>query len=72
MKDIRKEYSNGELTVVWQANKCIHAGECVKALPNVYKPKEKPWITIDNATSDELKNQIGKCPSGALSYCLNE
>jgi hypothetical protein len=24
-KDITKEYTNGELTVVWQAGKCIHS-----------------------------------------------
>ena len=50
----------GSGTVVWEASKCIHAAECVKALPNVYKPKEKPWINVENATTEELKNQIGK------------
>jgi|TARA_R110000737_G_scaffold193924_1_gene215148 uncharacterized Fe-S cluster protein YjdI len=63
-----KEYSNGEITVVWDASKCIHAGNCVKHLPNVYNPKEKPWIKVDNATTDELKDQISTCPSGALSW----
>ena len=72
-KEITKEYSNGELTIVWKPSKCIHSGECVKALPNVYKPKEKPWITIENATNLELKEQIKKCPSGALDfYMVNE
>lgn len=70
--NIKKEYSNGELTVVWQPDLCIHAGVCVKALPRVYKPKEKPWITIANATSQELIEQINKCPSGALSYYSKE
>ncbi len=68
----KKEYSNGELTIIWQAHKCTHAAECVKALPNVYKPKEKPWITIENATTAELQAQISKCPSGALTYKLNQ
>ncbi|MBO6515778.1 MAG: (4Fe-4S)-binding protein [Bacteroidia bacterium] len=68
MKDITKRYQKDDLTIVWQPAKCIHAGECVKALPNVYKPKEKPWITPENATIEELKAQIDKCPSGALSY----
>lgn len=63
-----KKYSNGEITIIWEPKKCIHAGECVKALPKVYKPKAKPWINIDHATSAELKEQIGKCPSGALSF----
>lgn len=68
MNEIIKNYDNGELTVVWKPAKCIHAAECVKALPKVYNPKEKPWIKIENASSDELKAQIAKCPSGALSY----
>ena len=67
-KEIVKEYSNGELTVVWKPAKCIHAGECVKALPEVYNPKEKPWIKAENASTQALKDQIAKCPSGALSY----
>ncbi|MGV6832178.1 MAG: (4Fe-4S)-binding protein [bacterium] len=71
MNEKVKEYSNGELTVIWQAHKCIHAAECVKRLPKVYKPKARPWINVENATSDELKNQIDACPSGALSYKLN-
>jgi len=37
----------------------------------VYKPNDKPWINADNASTDELKAQIAKCPSGALSYYMN-
>ena len=70
-KEIVKRYTNGELTVVWKPKLCIHAGECVKALPQVYNPKEKPWIKAENASTEELKAQIAKCPSGALSYELN-
>lgn len=62
-----KEYSNGEITILWKPNKCIHSAECVRLLPEVYRPKEKPWIKIENATTDELKAQVAKCPSGALS-----
>lgn len=71
-KNIKKEYTNGALTVVWQPAKCQHAGICVKTLPEVYRPKEKPWINAENATIEELKAQIDKCPSGALSYYMNE
>jgi predicted GNAT family acetyltransferase/uncharacterized Fe-S cluster protein YjdI len=62
-----KEYSTGEITILWQPEKCIHAGICVKTLPNVYNPKEKPWIKPKNASPEELINQVAKCPSGALS-----
>lgn len=66
-----KEYSNGEITIKWQPKLCQHAAVCVKTLPKVYNPKGSPWITIENATTAELKNQINKCPSGALSFDVN-
>lgn len=62
------EYTNGELTIIWQPELCQHAGICVKTLPGVYKPKERPWIQIENATTAELIAQINQCPSGALTY----
>lgn len=65
------EYSNGEITVIWQPEKCTHSGICVKMLPQVYNPKERPWVKPQNATTDELKAQIDQCPSGALSYRIN-
>lgn len=69
--EITKKYSNGEITIVWKPENCIHSGVCVRTLPQVYKPKAKPWITIENASSEELKTQVSKCPSGALSYYRN-
>lgn len=69
--NVKKEYTNGELTVVWEPAKCIHSGICVKTLPNVYDPKAKPWINLDDASTAELKAQIKQCPSGALSYYMN-
>jgi len=71
-KEIKKEYSNGELTIVWKPKTCIHAAECVKALPQVYNPNKKPWIAIEKATTTALKSQIAKCPSGALGYYMND
>ena len=66
-----KEYSNGEVTVVWEAEKCIHSAVCVNGLPKVFQPKERLWIKIDAASTDELVNTVKKCPSGALSYYMN-
>lgn len=67
-----KEYSNGEITIKWQPKLCVHAGVCVKTLPKVYNPKAKPWIKMENATTEELKNQVRNCPSGALTFTVNE
>jgi uncharacterized Fe-S cluster protein YjdI len=62
------EYSNEEMTIYWKPTVCIHSAVCVKTLPKVYNPREKPWIKIQNATTKQLVDQIQKCPSGALSY----
>ena len=71
-KEIIKHYSNGELTVVWKSHLCQHSGVCVRTLPQVYNTRLRPWIKPENATTNELKAQIEKCPSGALSYFMNK
>lgn len=67
-----KNYTNGEATIVWEAEKCIHSAICVKGLPRVFQPKEKPWIKIEAATTADLIKQVKACPSGALSYYMND
>ena len=56
---------------MWKPRACIHSEVCRKTLPDVYKPDEKPWIKVDQASSEALKAQIDRCPSGALSYYIN-
>ena len=68
---MKKEYSNGEVTIIWQPEKCIHSAVCVKGLPDVFKPREKPWINPEAASTDQLVEQVKKCPSGALTFRMN-
>ena len=68
---MKTQYKNEDITIQWDQSKCIHAGVCVRSLPNVYNPKERPWVKIENASTEELKAQIDNCPSGALRYTLN-
>lgn len=65
-------YSNGEITVIWRPELCQHAGICVKLLPQVYNPAERPWVKVGNASTEELVEQIKSCPSDALSYLVNK
>lgn len=71
MKEVIKEYSNGEVTVVWKNSLCTHSANCVKGLPDVFKPKENPWVKPESADTETIIQQIKKCPSGALSFYLN-
>jgi uncharacterized Fe-S cluster protein YjdI len=75
MPEITKEYKKGALTIVWKPGVCIHSTICWKAatgLPSVFNPFEKPWIKPEVASIEELVEQIKKCPSGALSYYIDE
>ena len=62
-----EKFEKEDVSVVWNSEKCIHAGFCAKQLPQVFNPKEKPWIQTKHATKAEIVDQVSKCPSGALS-----
>ncbi|MCE3296139.1 MAG: hypothetical protein K0R65_1853 [Crocinitomicaceae bacterium] len=62
-----KEYQKEDLTILWDSAKCTHSAVCAKGLPNVFKPRERPWIQVENDTKETIRQQVLKCPSGALS-----
>lgn len=68
----QKEYSNGEITVVWKPGLCIHSTNCVKGAPTVFKPSEKPWVQMESSDIENIVNTIHSCPSGALTYYRND
>ena len=63
-----RSYASDELTVDYDASRCIHAAECVHGLPAVFDPKRRPWIAAEQASRDELAAVIERCPTGALKY----
>lgn len=71
-KKITKNYTNGEVTIVWKPDLCSHSANCARGLPRVFNPKERPWIRPEGATTEQIVEQVKKCPSGALSYFMNE
>lgn len=68
---MKKEYTNGEVTIVWQPGICIHSEKCWRGLANVFQPKSKPWINAEGASSEEIEAQVKQCPSGALATYRN-
>jgi len=72
MSDTTRQYTNNDITIVWKPDQCIHSTLCWKGLVSVFNPRERPWIKMDQATTEEIIAQVGKCPSGALSYFKNE
>lgn len=70
-KNLTKEYSNGEVTIVWKNGLCQHSGNCVRGLRAVFNNKATPWINAQGATTEEMIEQVKKCPSGALTCYMN-
>ena len=71
----KKNYTNGEVTIVWQPKMCIHSAKCWRgenSLPEVFNPAEKPWIKPEGASTNKIIQQVNNCPSGAISYFMND
>jgi uncharacterized Fe-S cluster protein YjdI len=68
MSLLDKKYTNDDITVFWQPEKCIHGGNCVRSLHPVFDPKRKPWIVMENGKTEDIVRTVLNCPSGALSF----
>ncbi len=66
------KYTNGDVTVVWKPDTCIHSRICWTELKEVFDPTKRPWINIQGSTTERMIEQVRKCPSGALSYFMNQ
>ncbi len=67
-----KIYGGKEIAIHDNRVICSHAGECVEQLSSVFRLEERPWIDPDRAEVKTVIEVIKKCPSGALSYTINE
>ena len=52
----------------WYATRCIHSANCVRSLPAVFNPRERPWIRVEAADADEISAAVLRCPTGALHF----
>ncbi|MEE9355508.1 MAG: (4Fe-4S)-binding protein [Methylococcaceae bacterium] len=55
------------MKVTWDQETCVHAGVCVKSLPQVFKVENGAFIIdIQGASDEEISKVVQQCPSGAL------
>jgi len=64
----QQEFKGKAITILYDAQRCIHAKECVHGAPEVFNPQTKPWVTPDNAEARAIATVIKRCPTGALHY----
>jgi len=72
MAQTTHKYTNGEVTIVWKPGVCIHSAKCFRGLPAVFDPRRRPWIDASQSDTQTIIEQVKKCPSGALSFYINE
>lgn len=56
----------------YDEHRCSHAGECVAALPAVFRFGETPAIDPDAAAPGEIRAAVARCPSGALAVEMTD
>lgn len=53
--------------VTWDSKVCIHSGNCVKTLPQVFKVEGGKFVIDPSAASDDqVRATVAACPSHAL------
>ena len=65
---VERVYRNASIAVTWEPKLCIHAGNCFRGLPEVFKPQSRPWITVDASDADKIAEVVMTCPTGALHF----
>lgn len=69
--DERTDYVGKKITIHDNRGICAHAGYCTDNLASVFRLKKEPWIDPDGAAVKEVIETIKRCPSGALSYTVD-
>lgn len=61
------------MKVTWDEKTCVHAGECVRTLPQVFKVQDGQFV-IDptGAPEAEIRATVARCPSGALQISKDD
>jgi uncharacterized Fe-S cluster protein YjdI/CDGSH-type Zn-finger protein len=65
---MRKTYTGTVIEVSFDLDQCIHIGECLRDLPEVFDLRRRPWLLPDAGDPQAVAEVVERCPSGALQY----
>ncbi len=69
--DKQDHYTGKAITINDNRGVCAHSARCTDGLESVFKYGQEPWIDPDGVSVDEIKKAVENCPSGALSYTVD-
>lgn len=64
----KRTYETSQIRVSWNSERCIHTGNCLNALPEVFDVQRRPWVDIAGAAAADIARAVERCPTGALRY----
>jgi uncharacterized Fe-S cluster protein YjdI len=67
-----KKYRNNEITVYWKPSACIHASYCYRELIEVFDPSRRPWVDLNESTTERIIDVVNLCPTEALAWKWND
>jgi uncharacterized Fe-S cluster protein YjdI len=65
-----KLYWGKEINVWFDSGLCLHAAECLRALPDVFDVGRQPWVLPDAGDPWEVAQAVRRCPTGALQFAF--
>jgi CDGSH-type Zn-finger protein/truncated hemoglobin YjbI len=70
--DRRDTYVGQQVTIFDNRGICQHSGYCTDRLATVFHASSEPFVTPSGGRMDEIIHAVRDCPSGALSYAIDE
>lgn len=67
-----RKYCNKEITVYWKPSACIHASYCYRELIEVFDPSRRPWVDLNESTTQRIIDVVNMCPTEALTWKWND
>jgi CDGSH-type Zn-finger protein/truncated hemoglobin YjbI len=70
--DQRDSYPGQQVTIFDNRGTCQHSGLCTDRLATAFRTDAEPFIAPSGGRLDEIIRAVRDCPSGALSYALDD